>query len=87
MPSGGRGCSSTMKRQRLQLPDPATSLPWEPRSRAAFVTEEDTDPGHGGQGRRKGGKTLETITTTIKKKKKKKVDSRLREGREQRETM
>ena len=70
VPSGGRGCSSTMKRQRLQLPDPATSLPWEPRSRAAFVTEEDTDPGHGGQGRRKGGKTLETITTTIKKKKK-----------------
>ena len=67
----GRGCSSTMKRQRLQLPDPATSLPREPRSRAAFVTEEDTDPRHGGQGRRRGGETLETITTTIKKKKKK----------------
>ena len=82
----GRGCSSTRKRQRLQLPDPATSLPREPRSRAAFVTEEDTDPGHGGQGRRKGRDTLETVTTTVRKKKKKeKVDSRLREGRERRD--
>lgn len=87
MPSGGKGCSSTMERQRLQLPDPTTSLPREPRSRAAFVTEEDTDPWQGGQDRRRGRETLETITTTIKKKKKKKADSREKEGREQRETM
>lgn len=51
----GRGCSSTMERQRLQLPDPATSLPREPRSRAAFVIEEDTDPWQGDQGRRRDG--------------------------------
>lgn len=83
----GRGCSSTMERQRLQLPDPATSLPREARSRAAFVTEEDTHPWQGGQGRRRVGETLETFTTTIKKKKKEKADSSEREGREQRETM
>lgn len=84
MPSGGRGCSRTMERQRLQLPDPATSLPRESRSRAAFVTEEDTNPWQGGQGRRRAGETLETFTTIIKKKK---ADSKEREGREQRETM
>lgn len=65
----GRGCSGTTERQRLQLPDPATSLPREPRSRAAFVIEEDTDPWPGGQGGRRGGETSETIITTVKKKK------------------
>lgn len=52
----GRGCHSTMERQRLQLPDPATSLPRESRSRAAFVTEEDTNPWQGGRSRRRDGR-------------------------------
>lgn len=78
----GRGCSSTKERQRLQPPDPATSLPGESRSRAAFVTEEDTNPWLGGQGGGRDGETLGTVTTTIKKR-----PTPEQEGREQKEAM
>lgn len=67
MPSGGGAVAAPRGDSGSNCQTQAPPSPGSPDLGQAFVPEKDTNPWQGGQGRRRDGETLETITAITKK--------------------